>query len=137
MKQPKAFLPLVLFLFCAACANVPDAGDKTAGADPQVRQAVVSNFSDVPIMIKVASCESGLRQYDSRGSVLRGVKHPPDSGVFQINKSAHRATAQRLGLDLDTTQGNVAFARYLYEKEGTAPWNSSRGCWGGRRLAHR
>ncbi len=128
MKLLQAFLPLTILSFCTACSTVPNT-DTTAGVDVQVRQTVESSFSDAPIMIKVAACESGLRQYARDGSVLRGIQHPPDSGVFQINKSAHRAMAQKLGLDLDTTQGNVAYARHLYDTEGTAPWKSSRPCW--------
>jgi hypothetical protein len=49
---------------------------------------------------------------------------------MQINEHYHSATAAKLGLDLYTIQGNVAYARYLYDKQGTAPWSSSQPCWG-------
>ena len=49
---------------------------------------------------------------------------------MQINEHYHSATAAKLGLDIYTIQGNVAYAQYLYQKEGTQPWSSSKPCWG-------
>ena len=88
-------------------------------------------------MLQIPWCESRMRQFGPNGLVLRGTVHPPDVGVFQINERVHGSTARSLGIDLHTTEGNVAFARYLYNKEGTVPWRSSQGCWGKYRYASR
>lgn len=81
-------------------------------------------------MADIAQCESNFRQYDSDGSIHRGIVNHKDVGVMQINEYYHLKTAKALGLDIYTVEGNVAYARYLYEKEGTAPWISSKPCWG-------
>jgi len=94
-----------------------------------VEQYVRSYFADEPILAEIASCESQFRQYGKDGQVVR---NPNSSavGVFQIMSSIHSSFAdEKLGLDISTLQGNVAYARYLYDKEGTKPWNSSKACW--------
>lgn len=99
-----------------------------ASQSPQ--EYVADYFADEPIMIDIASCESHFHQYDSDGSVYRGTVNHGDVGVMQVNEYYHADIAKKLGLDLYTIQGNVAYARYLYEKEGTQPWVSSKPCWG-------
>lgn len=106
------------------------------GADPTVESRIHWQFAGNPVMIAIAKCESGMRQWETNGSPLRGRQHRPDTGVFQINKAAHAGRARKLGLDLDTFEGNVAYASMLYETEGTTPWVSSRPCWR-RQLAQR
>ena len=95
-----------------------------------IEQYVQAYFQGEPIMVKIAECESHFHQYDKDGSVYRGVQNNLDVGVMQINEHYHSATADKLGLDLYTIQGNVAYAQYLYDKQGTAPWSSSQPCWG-------
>ncbi|MDZ4226331.1 MAG: hypothetical protein U1C66_02485, partial [Patescibacteria group bacterium] len=75
-------------------------------------------------------CESRFRQYDKSGNVLRGEKVYQDVGVMQVNETYHKKASVSLGLDISTMEGNVAYARFLYEKQGTIPWNSSKACWG-------
>ena len=87
-------------------------------------------FSDIPIMIAIARCESTFRQLDKDGEIHRGVVNNADVGVMQINEFYHLDTAQKKGIDIYTLQGNVAYARDLYEREGTDPWSSSKACWG-------
>ena len=109
------------------------------GAMPQsqsVEGYVREYFADIPVMIAVAQCESRFRQYDKDGSVLRGEVIHEDVGVMQVNETYHKAVADKLGLNLHTMQGNVAYARYLYEKEGTAPWSASKKCWNKKPEAH-
>jgi hypothetical protein len=93
-------------------------------------QYVRAYFADEPVMIEVARCESTFQQFDKDGSVHRGVVNDKDIGIMQINEHYHAETADKLGLDIYTLQGNVAYAQYLYDKEGTAPWSSSEACWG-------
>ncbi len=87
-------------------------------------------FSDIPILVEIARCESTFRHTDSDGNVLRGLVDNSDLGVMQINKRYHAARARELGIDIYTREGNMEYARYLYEKQGVQPWNASRPCWG-------
>lgn len=92
-------------------------------------QAVRDYFGDIPIMIQVARCESTFRHTLADGSILKGRVDNADTGVMQINKRYHEETAIALGLNLDDLTDNMAYARYLYEKQGTQPWSASAPCW--------
>ncbi len=92
-------------------------------------------FSDIPIMTEIAECESRFRQFDHNGDVLRGEQNRRDVGVMQINEDFHLDSALEKGIDLYTLEGNVTYARGLYEKYGTNPWKYSKKCWGGMILA--
>lgn len=94
-----------------------------------MQEYVAQYFADEPVMIGIAQCESHFAQFDKTGSIHRGTVNHSDLGVMQINEYYHGAEAQKLGLDLYTIEGNLQFARYLYEKEGTTPWLSSAKCW--------
>jgi len=96
----------------------------------QTEAVVRSYFEDIPIMIEVARCESQFRHELSDGSVLQGMVDPADTGVMQINKRYHLETAVNLDIDVDTIEGNLEYARYLYDKSGTQPWSASMPCWG-------
>jgi len=91
-------------------------------------QIIREEFADVPILIDIARCESRFRQFEN-GKVLTGVVDPRDTGVFQVNTYYHLATANKLGYDIFTLKGNMEYARWLYNKEGSRPWNASKGCW--------
>lgn len=93
------------------------------------KEQVYAYFSDIPILAEVARCESEFRQFETNGQVLRGRVNGQDVGVMQINEHYHLATSQKLGLDIHTLEGNMAYARFLYENEGTRPWNYSSACW--------
>lgn len=95
-----------------------------------VEEYVREYFADAPVMVAIAKCESQFRQYDKDGNIL---KNPTSSaiGVFQIMASIHQESADAdLGLDITNVQGNAGYARHLYEKQGTVPWNASKACWG-------
>jgi hypothetical protein len=86
-------------------------------------------FSDIPIMAKIAKCESRNRHLDKNGNVLKGEITNLDTGVMQINLHFHEDAAMKLGYNVHDLDDNVAYARYLYEKEGAKPWMSSSKCW--------
>jgi hypothetical protein len=94
-----------------------------------VEKFVKDYFDDIPLMAEIAKCESRYRHYDSRGQVLRGEITPLDRGVMQINLYFHEEAAKKLGYDVHNIDDNVAYARYLYEKQGVQPWKSSSKCW--------
>jgi hypothetical protein len=94
-----------------------------------VKRFVNDYFTDIPILVSIAGCESRYRHLSRDGNVLQGEQNSYDRGVMQINLLYHEKTAQKLGLDLHDLDDNVAYARYLYEKEGAKPWMSSSACW--------
>jgi len=101
---------------------------------PTIEEYVQTYFADVPIMTAIAECESRYRHFNESGDVIRGEVNWRDVGVMQINEYFHLATATKFGYNLYSLEGNVAYARYLFEKEGTRPWASSKKCWGDERL---
>jgi hypothetical protein len=101
--------------------------ERLIGADTE--EIVRSYFSDIPIMIQIARCESAFRQTRDDGTVLRGTVDSADVGVMQINERYHKTTAEKMGYNLNDIYGNMAYARALYEKQGTRPWNASSACW--------
>lgn len=85
----------------------------------------------------ICACESRgdkngePRQFDNKGDVLRGYPNPNDVGMCQISTEWHAGEAKRVGLDIMTAKGNLAFAKHLYDTEGDAPWKWSKAsCWG-------
>jgi cytochrome c556 len=89
----------------------------------------VNAQEDSQIMVRIAKCESGLRQFDSNGDVLRGKVNPQDVGMFQINEKYHLEKAKELGYDIYTTEGNIKMAAYIYLTEGAKAWSASSKCW--------
>ncbi len=92
-------------------------------------EAVRSYFSDIPVMIQIARCESTFQHTLADGSVLRGKVDSADTGVMQINTRYHGEKARELGLDLTDVYDNMAYARDLYLRQGTKPWSASASCW--------
>lgn len=88
-----------------------------------------------PTLKKICSCESNghaygePKQFNSDGSVLRGKINPLDTGMCQINLKYHQATAERMGYDLFTEYGNASYATWLFDTQGSVPWNWSKSCW--------
>lgn len=76
--------------------------------------------------INISRCESGLKQFNEDGSVL--LSKTSDKGLFQINQ-VHWQTAKDLGIDINTIEGNIAYAKLLKEKNGTVDWKASKHCW--------
>lgn len=86
-------------------------------------------FKEDPILVEIARCESSFRHLDKDGNVLRGKVNKGDVGLMQINEYYHAETAKKLELDLETLEGNMAYAKYLYNREGGQPWKASSNCW--------
>lgn len=76
----------------------------------------------------IAKCESGIRQYNDDGSVVRGRANPKDVGLLQINEFYHLAASKKLGFNIYTTEGNIAYGKWLYAHEGAKPWSWSAWC---------
>ena len=86
-------------------------------------------YKDTPELAEIAKCESNFRQYDAKGAILKGTVDKDDIGIMQINKYYNGDNAEKLGYDIYTIDGNLAYAKALYEKFGTDPWSSSEKCW--------
>jgi hypothetical protein len=122
--------------------NVAVAQDVVNSANTQSKEAIESPvtleayvreyFKETPILAEISRCESTFRQVDKDGETLRGKVNKSDLGLMQVNAYYHGEKAEELGFDLMTVDGNLAYAKYLYEKEGTTPWNSSKKCWGNK-----
>ncbi len=87
------------------------------------------HFADTPILLEIARCESTLTHFGKDGKVIRGLIDDADVGVMQINERYHLETSKKLGYDIHTVEGNVGYAKYLYEKSGSKPWTASSKCW--------
>ena len=108
-------------------ASVTQASDFATSAD--VMTYVRTQYKNEPILVDIARCESSFRQYGTDGNILRGKVNHDDVGVMQINERYHADEALKLGYDIYTVPGNIAFGKYLYEKSGAQPWSSSSKCW--------
>lgn len=95
----------------------------------ELEQKARAFFKEDPILVEIARCESQFRQLDKNGNILRGAINKGDLGLMQINEYYHADKAEELGLNLKTVEGNMAYAKYLYDKEGAQPWISSSKCW--------
>lgn len=87
-------------------------------------------YKDTPILAEIARCESGFVHFTDKGNVLRGIADKNDIGVMQVNERFHLDQAKKLGYDIYSIEGNMAYAKYIYDKEGAAPWSASAKCWG-------
>jgi len=87
-------------------------------------------FKENPILAEVARCESTFKHYGKNGDLIRGIVDNDDVGVMQINTRFHGETAEKLGYDLETIDGNLAYAQNLYDRQGIQPWYASEKCWG-------
>jgi len=113
----KRLLPAIVLVSLAA-PLLAHAADLNAGLEARVREA----FADAPEMISISKCESGYRQFAPDGSVLRGGPGGRYVGLFQIDQPLHAAWAASLGFDILTVEGNIGYARHLYDAKGTKPW---------------
>lgn len=111
--------------YLADNASIDTESSRPLSLEAYVRE----HFSDSPILADIASCESEFRHYNSRGNIIRGEVDSNDVGLMQINERYHLDRSETLGYNIYSIDGNMAYARYLYEKEGTKPWNASKNCW--------
>ncbi len=92
-------------------------------------EIIAERLIDAPILKKIAFCESQNRQFNESGGVLRGHINSQDVGFMQINEKYHLGTANKLGLNIYTLEGNIDYAKYLYRTQGVKPWVHSSHCW--------
>lgn len=103
---------------------------ETHNATSTTQKAIEKKAIMNPALLEVARCESGLKQFNPDGTVVRGKVNPHDIGILQINSDYHEATAISMGYDIYTEEGNIRYGNHLYETQGLTPWNWSKPCWG-------
>ena len=101
-----------------------------ASSTASVIDTIESYFADVPVLEAIATCESHNTQFNDDGTVYRGKVNPKDVGVMQINERFHLKRSKQLGYNIYTLEGNLAYAKELYQEQGVAPWSASAFCWG-------
>lgn len=105
--------------------------------EPVVKKEVSNKPKLYATLVPVCSCESTGRPYNkpqqfhADGSVIHGRINPLDIGMCQINEKFWLTTAIKLGFDIDTEEGNIRMANYIYELHGLQPWSASKSCWAG------
>src|SRR3569832_2633295 len=83
-----------------------------------VEEYVRDYFADVPVLAEIASCESHFTPFDKNGKVVKNANSSA-VGVFQIMSSIHATFAdEKLGLDIYSLQGNAAYARNIFDRQG-------------------
>jgi hypothetical protein len=133
MKKTHLYSLLLIATFCLYTPSA-SAAPKTATSTTTISQAdsekrVREFFKDTPVMIEIARCESNLRQFTDAGSVLRGGDSGGMVGVFQFFESIHATPALALGFDITTLEGNLGYAKHVYQEQNTTPWEPARSCW--------
>ena len=117
--------PFLALLLVASMFNITLEEAAVARFFPMVQEQAMS----------IALCESGARQFDWYGDVIRNQQGSSAVGMFQIMASLHEQHARLMGIDIYTVSGNAQMARFLYDQSGWAPWGSSRHCWQRKLLA--
>ena len=108
---------------------------------PPTHLTAAQVYALVPQLRPIFACESTgdrngtPRQFLPSGGVLwgnnpiTGKVEMKDVGEAKIDY-VHFADARAKGLDvINSENDNVFYAYLLWQKYGTEPWNSSRGCW--------
>jgi hypothetical protein len=85
------------------------------------------------ILTKIAFCESSFNVNAVNKNIKNGEVWSRDWGLFQINDHYHLDNANKMGLNILSAEGNVKYARYLYDSVAENKlrfWEASRPCWG-------
>ena len=112
-----------------------EADISNATSTEDVKRITKEYFKETPILAEIARCESTYRQFSSAGVPLRGIVNGADVGVMQINETYHLARSAKLGMDIDTLEGNLEYGALLYKEQGSQPWSASKPCWGKKEVA--
>jgi len=126
MRHSTFALCALALLLVGGSISVAEAAATTPLNQVQIEAKVREYFKDAPAMIEIARCESKFRQFTDSGNVLRSAGMV---GVFQFYESIHAGGAKALGFDLSTVEGNLGYAKHVYDTQGTTPWSGSRYCW--------
>lgn len=82
-----------------------------------------------PILEKICQAESGGRQFNKNGDVLRGAVNKSDIGYCQLQETIWNDKARKMGYDIYTEQGNKDMALWIFNHYGSEPWYLSKKNW--------
>lgn len=77
---------------------------------------------------KISRCEDGGNPYvvhHNSDAVLS-----TDHGPLQVNDYWHSEEVAKRKIDLDEPVQSLRYGMEIMKREGTTPWNWSKGCWG-------
>jgi predicted metal-binding protein len=111
--------------------------DPNIGIKPYVEEFFTQNNAQE--MLSIIKCESGFKQFDTRGEVLKnkegssavGIaqiiasKHPDQKVLDQYNKRNNTDLTVN-DFDITTLKGNVGYALVLYKVRGTRDWECAK-----------
>jgi len=117
LKKGLIFTIIFIFNLNTASAQLAMPVFSSADVEAKIRQV----FPGANVMIDIARCESGLKQYKENFNVVRGGLGGNYIGIFQLAES-HAENARNLGLDIYSVDGNIGYAKVLYDAQGTQPW---------------
>jgi hypothetical protein len=97
-------------------------------------------WAGYPLLKRICAAESNYnadnepRQFLPDGSILWGWDHGKilhrDVGACQENLWVWGAKAKAMDLDIVNSEAdNITFAKFLFDKYGSAPWNASKEHW--------
>ena len=89
----------------------------------EIKEAIVEEFG--ADFAEIVKCESEY-EFTALNVNKTGTE---DKGLFQINRYYHEKTAKKMGMDLNTIEGQFEYTKILIEKNGYQDWNSSKWCW--------
>jgi len=118
-------------------ASTAIALDPNIGIKPYVEEFFMQN--DAKEMLSILNCESGFKQFDEHGEVLKNGAGSSAVGVAQIIASKHpdpkvldeynRKNNTDLSVhdfDITTLKGNLGYALVLYKVRGTKDWECAK-----------
>lgn len=119
-------LVFAIGFFCAILQSIQVVYPNQVFAESEVRK---TKTELPPILQRICKAESGNRQFNIKGDVLRNSKTPSDIGFCQIHETIWNDQARKMGLDIYTEEGNKQMAVWIFENYGTEPWNASKANW--------
>lgn len=116
-------------VYGAVSTSTPPTTPLDKNTNEYAKERMLEEFGTSTVMARIAFCESTDRQFYDDGEVLKGEKDSDDRGLFQINQVYHLKESESLIMDTATVDGNIEYAKFLYQTQGTAPWKASSKCW--------
>ncbi len=93
-----------------------------AWSEEGIKQKIRETFpEESETMVRIAKCESNFN--------YKVVSPTNDHGLLQINQAAHGKRLAELNINALTVEGNLKYARMLYDESGTNSWYMSKECW--------
>ncbi len=129
---------LVTTLTVAILVTTSAAARTNNGLEEMTKQKL--READATALIPVIACESGFRQYDENGKLLRNKTYPDVVGIMQLRQKFHpdpavvREYNEKRGtdysaedFDLTVPEDNVDYGIIYYKVEGLWPWTQCLG----------